>query len=101
MQRRRQPRALTASFALIGQPVNSGLLLHELHAISGSVWRSRFCIRCLLRKPRTISVGEWLDAEEVVLETSEARHGSDTRADGLGGYTTRFAHQSAPVGRGA
>src|SRR3546814_4580464 len=73
-------------------------LLHELHAISGSVWRSRFCIRCLLRKPRTISVGEWLDAEEVVLEKSEARNGSDPRADGPVGYANRFAFDSAPVG---
>src|SRR3546814_796494 len=98
MQRRRQPRALTPSFALIGQPVHSRLLLHNLHAISRSGCGARFCIRCLLRKPRTISVGEWLDAEEVVLEKSEARNGSDPRADGPVGYANRFAFDSAPVG---
>src|SRR3546814_10136970 len=66
--------------------------------MSGSVWRSRLWIRCLLRKPLTIRVGEWLDAEEVVLEKAEARNGSDPRADGPVGYANRFAFDSAPVG---
>src|SRR3546814_13309169 len=45
-----------------------------------------------------MSVGEWLDAEEVVLEKSEAGNGSDPRADGPVGYANRFAFDSAPVG---
>src|SRR3546814_3425774 len=45
-----------------------------------------------------LSVGEWLDAEEVVLEKSEARNGSDPRADGPVGYANRIAFDSAPVG---